>query len=86
MTELLPAPPRHEPPAGRRLPGDAQSRIPGQWRSATVEVIYAQIAYAEMVSQGTADEGAFDTAWLRLWKAQEHQRGLSWELDQIDNA
>jgi len=66
------------------LEGDAQARVRRQWRATTVEVIYAQIAYAELVSQDAADDGTFAAAWLRLWRAQEHQRKLSWELDQMD--
>jgi len=73
-----------QPMTTTNLVGDAQARVRGQWRAATVEVIYAQIAYAELVSKDTADDGAFAAAWLRLWRAQEHQRELAAELDQMD--
>jgi hypothetical protein len=62
----------------------AQDGVRGQWRDATVEAIHAQIAYAQLVSQDTADDRVFAAAWLRLWRAQQHQRELSLELDQMD--
>jgi hypothetical protein len=63
---------------------DGQAWVRGQWRDATVEAIHAQIAYAELVSQDTADDDVFAEAWLRLWRAQQHQRELSVALDQMD--
>lgn len=61
-----------------------QVGVRGQWRDATVEVIRAQIAYVELASQDTAHDSIFAAAWLRLWKAQAHERELSLELDQMD--
>jgi hypothetical protein len=66
------------------LATDARDLLDRQWDNATVAVIHAQIAYAELVSQGVAEDGTVAAAWLRLWRAQERQRQLSWELDRMD--
>jgi hypothetical protein len=66
------------------LATDARETLDGQWDDATVAVIHAQIAYAELVSQGVAEDETVAAAWLRLWRAQERQRQLSWELDRME--
>jgi hypothetical protein len=53
-----------------------------QWGNATLEAFRAERAYAELVSRGMAEDEAVAAAWLRLGRAQERQRKLSWELDQ----
>jgi hypothetical protein len=63
---------------------DTRQTLDRQWDDATVAVIHAQIAYVELVSQGVAEDETVAAAWLRLWRAQELQRQLSWELDRRD--
>ena len=66
------------------LTTDAWETLSRQWDDASVAVIHAQIAYAELVSQSMAEDETVAAAWLRLWRAQERQRQLSWELNRMD--
>jgi hypothetical protein len=66
------------------LTTDAWETLNRQWDDASVAVIHAQIAYAKLVSQGMAEDETVAAAWLRLWRAQERQRQLSWELNRMD--
>jgi hypothetical protein len=54
-----------------------------RWGNATAEVIHAQSDYSALISQGAADDKTVSAAWLRVWRAQEHQRELSSELDRL---
>ncbi|MGP8111584.1 MAG: hypothetical protein ACLQFT_03890 [Steroidobacteraceae bacterium] len=60
---------------------EAARALERRWNEATVAVIFAQVAYAELESHGGADDGTVVTAWLRLWRA--HERQLSAELDRV---
>ena len=60
---------------------DARLGLERRWGNATVEVIRAHRDYAMLISHGAAEDKVVDAAWLRLWRAQEHQRELSTELD-----
>jgi hypothetical protein len=62
---------------------EAARALERRWNEATVAVIRAQVAYAELESHGNADDGTVVAAWLRLWRAQERQRQLSAELDRV---
>ena len=62
---------------------EAARALERRWNEATVAVILAQVAYAELESHGNADDGTVVAAWLRLWRAQERQRQLSAELDRV---
>lgn len=62
---------------------EAARALERRWKEATVAVIRAQVAYAELESHGNADDGTIVAAWLRLWRAQERQRQLSAELDRV---
>jgi hypothetical protein len=66
------------------LANDARAILEHQWGNATLEVIGAQRAYAELVSRGVADDETIVAACLRLWRAQERQRELSSELDRLE--
>jgi hypothetical protein len=61
-----------------------RSDLEHQWGNATLEVFRAERAYAELVSREMDDDETIAAAWLRLWQAQERQRKLSWELDQLE--
>jgi len=63
---------------------DARANLERQWGMATLEVIRAQGAYAELISRAVSDEEAEAAACLRLWRAQERQRELSSELDRLE--
>ncbi len=55
--------------------------VRARWSEAIVSVIRLQREYARLISQPVLDDRAVDAAWLRLWKAQDHERRLSRELD-----
>jgi hypothetical protein len=63
---------------------DPRADLERQWANATLEAFRAERAYAELVSRGMDDDETIAAAWLRLWRAQEHQRKLSWELDRLE--
>jgi hypothetical protein len=50
---------------------------------ATAAVIRAQLHYRELASRDVVEPGALDAAWLRLWRAEERQRELSREFDDL---
>lgn len=51
------------------------------WGLATVEVIEAQLAYAEVASTSDDNDAEVAAAWLRLWRAEERQRQVSTQFD-----
>ena len=66
------------------MAGDARFGLERQWSNATAEVIRATSDYVILISRGAAEDKTVDAAWLRLWRAQEHQRKLSLELDLLE--
>jgi hypothetical protein len=68
----------------RSTASDARLGLERRWANATAEVIHAQRDYATLISHGAAEDKIIDAAWLRLWRAQEHQRELSSELDLLE--
>jgi hypothetical protein len=67
-----------------RLASDPRAVLERQWGKATAEAIHAQNEYAALISQGAADDQTVGAAWLRVWRAQEQQRELSSQLDQLE--
>jgi hypothetical protein len=63
---------------------DARLELERRWGNATAEVIHAYRDYAMLISSGAAEDKMVDAAWLRLWRAQQHQRELSSELDLLE--
>ncbi len=51
------------------------------WGLATVEVIEAQLAYAEVASKSDDNDAQVAAAWLRLWRAEERQRQVSAQFE-----
>jgi hypothetical protein len=60
---------------------EAVAALDSLWGLATVEVIDAQRAYAELSSSSDDDDGAVGAAWLRLWRAEERQRQVGLRFD-----
>jgi hypothetical protein len=74
----------HDPMTTPALATDDRTILERQWGNATLEVIGAQRAYAELVSLGVDDDETVVAACLRLWRAEERQRVLSSALDQLE--
>jgi hypothetical protein len=53
-----------------------------QWELATLEVMSAQRAYAELEGGIGENDSVVAAAWLRLWRAEERQRQLASQLDE----
>jgi hypothetical protein len=53
---------------------EAVAALDRLWGLATIEVIDARRAYAELSSSSDDNEAAVAAAWLRLWRAEERQR------------
>jgi hypothetical protein len=51
------------------------------WGLATVEVINARTAYTEITSRSDDEDAAVAAAWLRLWRAEEHQRRVAAQFE-----
>jgi hypothetical protein len=56
---------------------DAIDALNNLWARATADVINARLAYAELTSKSYDDDGAVAAAWLRLCRAEDHQRKVS---------
>jgi hypothetical protein len=68
---------RFEQLSANKRTNDEVDALDNLWDLATVEVINAQLAYAELTSTSDDDEAAVAAAWLRLWRAEERQRRVS---------
>ena len=51
------------------------------WGLATLEVIGARRAYIDLTLSGDAADLAVSAAWVRLWRAEEHQRQISAQFE-----
>jgi len=59
---------------------ETEASLDRQWELATIEVVQAQRAYAELEDRMGENDSVVAAAWLRLWRAQERQRQLASQL------
>jgi hypothetical protein len=54
-----------------------------QWAEATAAAICAERAYQILVAGDEDGDAPTSAAWLALWRAEERQRELGFELDRM---
>jgi hypothetical protein len=64
----------------------ALRRLERQWAEAGAAAICAERAYQILVSGDEDGDAATSAAWLALWRAEERQRELGFELDRMQES
>jgi hypothetical protein len=72
----------HAPVRLTDTPEPDDTPLDRQWELATLEVMNAQRAYAELEGRIGANDSVVAAAWLRLWRAEERQRQLASRVDE----
>ncbi len=72
----------HEPIGLAGAPEEESVTLDRQWELATLEVMNAQRAYAELEGRIGENDSVVATAWLRLWRAEERQRQLASQVEE----
>jgi hypothetical protein len=67
------------------LENDSVAILERQWAEAMAAVARAQSEYFDLQRSAEADDRVEARAWLRLWKAERHQREVLAALEEIEN-